>query len=124
MKKIIVSITCFIIVAAALLTICHIFKGWSPTDGTQYTAQLSGVIDWLPVITIISFFIGFLPSYIHESLKELKPATAATQEPKEATLTIGQTFTSPAANCTLRVKRIKTTFEILEFHNELLADYL
>lgn len=127
MKKITKSIVCMAIVTIALSVICCHFHGFAPCESHYYEQQMEGLTDWLPVFIVIGFFIGFLPAFIHESIKDLRPAaqannTAAEQEPATSApiLYVGQVFTSQGSNCTLRVKAIKPIIIQLSADNNIL----
>jgi hypothetical protein len=91
---------------------------------------LSGLNDWFAIFAVIAFFIGFLPAYIYESIKEMRPAAAPVVEaksqapaPQLSTFTpdeivsqystdpqplyVGKIYTSIGCNCSVRVKSIK-----------------
>ena len=86
----------FIVILFALCLLCTHMGGWQAT-GIHYTTQINGLAEWMPIIMILSLFMGFLPIYIKETLKEMQPK----QSP------ISQTFVFPDSNCCVRVKSLK-----------------
>lgn len=78
---------------------------------------------------LLGFLFGFLPAFIvglaRVTLASLRPVLVVEDQPIEQDINVyvGQTFSTPGANCVLRVKAVKVR-ALLEYHNELLADYL
>lgn len=119
MKKIFLSVLGMSVMTLAGVTFCHLCHGFAPCTGYATTSQqLTGVWEWLPVLCLIGFFTGFLPVYIYESIKAMRPHAKASSEPVmcqpcqipailEPTFYVGQTFTSPYTNCIVRIKSIK-----------------
>lgn len=109
------------IVVAALHTLIP-FSGLCGPDyltqsGTNFTFGLLG------------FLFGFMPCFIYGiasvTLANMRPVTVApvVENEQEITLYVGKVFTSIENNCRFRVKALKIP-AILEYHNELLPDYL
>ena len=80
---------------------------------------------------LLGFLFGFLPCFIRglavNCLTSLCPAPVVEKSIDQCVvpgLFVGQTFSIDGSNCVLRVKKVKTLQEVLEYHNELLADYL
>lgn len=127
MKKIIFPLVCMAIIFAALCAICTRFNWFNPsTDTLHWSGQLKGLKDWFAPFLIISFFTGFLPVYIVEALKAMKPAgnPAGTQPAPEiepaattiltaeiltnsAALHVGQILSFPDAKCQFKIKSLK-----------------
>lgn len=80
---------------------------------------------------LLGFLFGFLPCFIYglaintlASLRSVLVVEKSVSEYCVPGLSVGQTFSMPGYNCTLRVKSVKSLQQVLEYNNKLLADYL
>lgn len=76
---------------------------------------------------LLSFLFGFIPGYCLQTLDNLKGCdieSVAVEPQPEIYVYVGKTYTSLGANCGLRVKSVKSVMQVLEYHNELIADYM
>ncbi len=129
MKKLIKSITCMVIIITALSILCNHYGGFTQSGEHYYEQQMHYLKDWFFVFVVIGFFIGFMPVYIHESIKAMKPHNTPAQSTQQAAQTqsapglyVGQTFTSEGSNCILKVKAVKpVTIELIMQGNNIMV---
>jgi len=100
------------IVIATLSFICAHMHGWHQCGTHYYDQQLHGLSDWLPVICVIAFFTGFLPAYIYESIKAMRPVEITASQAMTQPLYVGQVFTATGSNCKVRIKALHTPVNI------------
>lgn len=125
MKK---ALSLFILPLLAGVVICvalHTFIPFSGLVGPDYLSQSGTSFTF----GLMGFLFGFLPCFIRglalSTLAAMRPQQAPASDPVNTVmpLFVGQEFTSNGANCRIRVKALKVR-NILEYNNDLLADYL
>ncbi len=113
-------------VVLPLLAGCVVIAGLHmvlPHTHMQFEAQCTTNT----IIGMLGFFFGFLPCFIYgaavNTLAALRPASVACNDQSNElpAVYIGQVLNS--GNCGFRVKAVNVR-AILEYNNELLADYL
>lgn len=121
--KIIKSIICFVIVAILLAYICSACNNFAPyNDGLLHSEnQLTSLLNWLPILLIIAFCTGFMPAFIHETLKEMKgqampqPEPQPEQEIEQPSIYVGQVLTFEDCKCKFTVKTLKVPIQNINY---------
>ena len=126
MKK---ALNLFILPLLAGCTICAALHTLIPFSGLVGADQLNEQGTHF-IFGLLGFLFGFLPCFIYglacSTLADMRPASCVAPAPlveQDINIYVGKTFTSIGANCAFRVKAIKIP-ALLEYHNELLADYM